>query len=133
MLHCVALITTNVSEERTASINRMTRISDLGTLAVTGNRRKFFAACFGFLVAANVRRSSILVTLMMEGIRSSETSVLTRATWRNIPGYGTLLGVKVGRNVKADSLITICELVVENTRCPRRNVPGFGRCPKLKG
>jgi hypothetical protein len=38
------------------------------------------------LVTANVVRSSpILVTLMMEALRSSETSVLTRATRRNTP------------------------------------------------
>jgi hypothetical protein len=36
------------------------------------------------LVTAKVVPSSrILVTLMMEALRSSETSVLTRATWRN--------------------------------------------------
>jgi hypothetical protein len=29
--------------------------------------------------------SLILVTLMMEALRSSETSILTSATWRNIP------------------------------------------------
>jgi hypothetical protein len=34
---------------------------------------------------ANVPSSPILVTVMMEAISSSETSVLTRATWRNIP------------------------------------------------
>jgi hypothetical protein len=38
------------------------------------------------LVTARVVPSSpILVTLMKEAVRSSETSVLTRATWRNIP------------------------------------------------
>jgi hypothetical protein len=38
------------------------------------------------LVTAKVVPSSlILVTLMMEAIRSSEMSVLTIVTWRNIP------------------------------------------------
>jgi hypothetical protein len=36
------------------------------------------------LVTANVPSLPILVTLMMEALSSSETSVLTRATWRNI-------------------------------------------------
>jgi hypothetical protein len=37
------------------------------------------------LVAANLPSSPILVTLMIEGLSSSETSVLTRATQPNIP------------------------------------------------
>jgi hypothetical protein len=42
-----------------------------------------------FLVSANVVPSSpILVTLMMEAIRSSKTSVLARATLYNIPEDG---------------------------------------------
>jgi hypothetical protein len=75
MLRRVALVRTDASEELSASIIRVTRIGVLGTkLAVTSNR------------TANVVPSSpILVTLMMEALSSSETSVLTTATWRNIP------------------------------------------------
>jgi hypothetical protein len=37
-----------------------------------------------------VPSSPILVTLMMDSLSSSGTSVLTRATWRNIPEHGIL-------------------------------------------
>jgi hypothetical protein len=40
MLRRVALVRTNVSEERSASIIRITRMDELGTtLAITSNRR----------------------------------------------------------------------------------------------
>jgi hypothetical protein len=50
------------------------------------NMLYFSAACIGLPVAANVVPSSpILVTLMMEALSSSDTLVLTRATFNNIP------------------------------------------------
>jgi hypothetical protein len=69
MLRRVALVRTDVSEELSASFIGVTRICELGTMLVT----------------ASVPGSPILVTLMMEVLSFSEMSVLTRATWRNIP------------------------------------------------
>jgi hypothetical protein len=70
MKNAVAFVRTDVSDERIASIIRVTRQRELGKkLAVTSN-------CSTLL--------TILVTLMMEVIRSSETWVLTRATRCNI-------------------------------------------------
>jgi hypothetical protein len=78
MLRRVALVRTDVSEERSTSIIRVTRIGELGTaLALTSNRVR------RLLFRANaVPSSQILVTLMMEAPSSSDTSVLTRATRR---------------------------------------------------
>jgi hypothetical protein len=84
MLRRVALVRADVSEERSASFIRVTRIGELGTtLAVTSNRRTLRRS--RLLVTASVVPSSpILVTLMKEALSSSETSVLARATRRNV-------------------------------------------------
>jgi hypothetical protein len=83
MLRRVALVRTDVSKELSASIIKVTRIGELGTtLAVTSNR----SMVRRLLVTANVvPNSPILVTLMMEALSSSETSVITRVTRHNIP------------------------------------------------
>jgi hypothetical protein len=87
MLHRVALVRTEVSEEITAYTIRVTRICELGTSAVT----VFLQNLLRLLVTAKVVSSSpILDTLMMVEIRSSETSILSRARRRNIPEDGTL-------------------------------------------
>jgi hypothetical protein len=73
MLRRVDLVRTDVSEEIIASITRVTRIGELRSpLVITSNRSK-------------LRRNTIVI---MEAIRSSETSVLTKSTWGHIPEVG---------------------------------------------
>jgi hypothetical protein len=81
MLRRVALARADVSDELSASFIRVTRIGKLGTTLAL-----FLHSVRRLLVTARVVPSSpILVTLMTEALSSTETSVLTRATRRNIP------------------------------------------------
>jgi hypothetical protein len=59
---CLLGCNADVSEELSASI-RVTKIGELEMLALSGNRR----------------------TLVIEALNSSETSIVTRVTWRKIP------------------------------------------------
>jgi hypothetical protein len=47
--------------------------------------KKYNVSVRWLLVTANIASSPILLALMMEALSSSKMSVLTRATWRNIP------------------------------------------------
>jgi hypothetical protein len=92
MFHHVALVRTDVSEEPSACFIRVIRIGELGT--------------------ALVAVAPILITLMKEVLGSSETSVLTRATRRNIP-EDTILHSHRCENLKFHTALTLFPL----TKC----------------
>jgi hypothetical protein len=76
MLRRVAIMRTDVSEKPNTSIIRVTRIGELGTLAVTSNYVVFIFSVRRFIVIVNGDPSlSILIALIMEAQGSFETSV----------------------------------------------------------
>jgi hypothetical protein len=131
MLRRVALVRTDVSKELGASFIRVKRLGELGTtLAVTSNRSTL-------LVTASVVPSSpSLVTLMKQALSSSETSILTRATRRNIQARLVFLQsvrwLLVTSSVVSGSpiLVTLMKKALISsetsvlTRATQRNIPG---------
>jgi hypothetical protein len=96
MLRRVAFVRTDVPEELSAFFIRVTRVGELGTtLAITSNRRtlrrntksipSLRSVCRLLVTASVILNYPIFVTLMKKALSSSGTSVLTKATRRNIP------------------------------------------------
>jgi hypothetical protein len=96
----VAIVKTDISEERIASIIR--KEDEILCHIV------FLDSVFRLIVTGNVASSSsILFTLMMEAIRSSEMWVLTRTTQRIIP-ENVILHIHRGENLNISLFIIRC-------------------------
>jgi hypothetical protein len=91
----------------------------------------FLGNVLRLLVTANIPSSPILVTLMMEAICSSKTSVITRATQRNVPEDCILHNETLPSNCQCRFLVLIrcqVQICLEKTRSKVYYVLPFDNC-----
>jgi hypothetical protein len=79
MISRVALVRTYVWKESITSIIKVKTVGELGKTSAASSNRSTLRLLL-LLLTAKVVHSSLIVSLMMETIRSSETPVLTTAT-----------------------------------------------------
>jgi hypothetical protein len=131
MLRRVSLVITDLSEEHSASVIRVT-VGELGKNLRSRNVPS--SAILDTLMMETLRsskacvlttatRSPILVTLMMEALHSSKTSVLTIAAGRNIQEVGILHSHR-HENLKTYILADCLENVGTVTSHSRRSLTG---------
>jgi hypothetical protein len=101
MLRRVALVRTDVSEEHSTSF-RVTRIGELRTKRTVTSNRRAPGSVRRLLVTASVVPSSPILVTLKEVLCSSETSVLTRATQRNISEDDTLESKAISVTARAE-------------------------------
>jgi hypothetical protein len=105
-LRRASLVRTDVSEERSASIARVTKIEDLGINLVLTIKRSTLR-----INTANVVPSSlILVVLIMEEVRSSETSYLTRSDGVTSSNDAFFI-VTAGKTLNVTKFISVDEIL----------------------